>query len=506
MEILMIGDVGKTAQMQLSIGYILRAAGRTDWHMTCRQTPDPSDRAELIVADFDALSLLTKDFIRCIEAHGRSLLIHMHGVYFDPFDLTQVHFYQQRLKQQADWHTLRLVNECMLQVNYLLGRVVLDTYPNYLQLETTDYCNAECIMCSHLYQKNCGAKHLTQQCFDAVRELLPYVRVAILHGNGEPFLNPHIFEFLEEYCRYGVAVSASTNLSVFDARLAHYINCCFSDIRVSCDACTKEIYEGIRLGLSFDRLQENLGELARQCPDVRKIMAAVIMQQNIHQLPELVRFAKRYGFSEIIFSNMLPSKALDNDADAPLHFRGAVKHQLLRAKAAADELGVEMTYPDIYDREERTDPGPVTPVFPTAEAIQVRIDYIHRTYGVERAPVEALRDCAWDVDRVPCKGICDWCMEKTYIDVDGNVYVCCINAKYTVGSLLQQSFQDIWNSEQMQKIRRSFNSGILPDFCEGCHFIMNHTLQHLHHVEENEAFQNRRCVSKLYSDSLQPQA
>ena len=108
--------------------------------------------------------------------------------------------------------------------------------PNYLQLEMTSFCNARCIMCPHIYQGNKHAEHLPMKNFGKIKEILPYIEVAVLHGNGEPFMNPYIEDYLNIYKSYDIQVSACTNLSIFNDRLACLVNESFSDLRISCDA------------------------------------------------------------------------------------------------------------------------------------------------------------------------------------------------------------------------------------------------------------------------------
>lgn len=93
-------------------------------------------------------------------------------------------------------------------------------------------------------------------------------------------MNPNFEEYLKEYRRYGIAISACTNLSIFDSQIATIVDNCFDDIRVSCDACSKEIYEKIRTGLSFDQFVQNLGILKTCCHNVKKILTFVIMRQK----------------------------------------------------------------------------------------------------------------------------------------------------------------------------------------------------------------------------------
>ena len=173
----------------------------------------------------------------------------------------------------------------------------------------------------------------------------------------------------------------------------------------------------------------------------------------------------------------------------------------MKAKKRAGELGISIVYPDVYNKIDNISEKNVVSEFRTDEQIEERIKYIRNQYGMDRAVIELLSDCRWDLDRLHCVGICDWCIEKTYIDLNGNVFICCINSKYSIGNINEKSFKEIWNSEEMIKVRKSFYSGILPDFCEGCHFILNHTLTHIKDIDTSSRFNNKRCISRLYTES-----
>lgn len=501
MKILIIADDESYGKIELSMKGL--GAFLSGGPVEVSRERESSRSWDIIIASGDALSSLGDSEQRALNDGETRLFVYYRGMFIDPRNEEQFGALEEVLLRTENWNVLKEVNELKIKLGYLFRKTTLGSYPTFMQLELTDKCNAECIMCSHLYQKNIGAEVLGKEGLEAVRKILPYVRVAILHGNGEPFLHPMLPDILEEYCRYNICVSTSTNLSVFSEKLAGYVNRCFADIRVSCDGCTKEIYEQIRRNLSFDRLTENLEMLKNLCPDVKKLLMVVIMRQNIHQLEEFVPFAKKYGFSEVVFSNMMPSIALGNESDSPLHYEEAVKYRLMRAAELGKELGVSVVYPDCYDRIEGQDIY-VEPVFRSDEEIECQRKLISDTYHLDRVPLERMQDCDWEVDRVRCSGICDWCMERTYIDLHGNVFVCCINNRYSLGNIVETDFESVWNCSEMQRIRQSFFDGKLPDFCEGCHFILNQSLPHIMSVDKSQAFFDRRCISRVYRESGSP--
>lgn len=461
---------------------------------------------ETDISFIDAYNEQQKDIVvvdyNCIDdfwANSASIsftkfLLFINGFIFDPFDKSGVEELEKVLISNKQWSTLRTINKAKSHLNVLQRNVFLDTKPSFLQLEITNVCNAKCIMCPHVYQGNAGAKHLSADTFSHLEELLPYIEVAVLHGNGEPFANPNFEEYLDIYRKYEIAISACTNLSIFNAKVASIVDDCFEDIRISCDACTKDKYEKIRKGLSFERLVKNLEILNSNCHNVKKIMTFVIMRQNISQIAAMIEFAAKYGFEEIIYSNMIPSVALGNENDAPGIYAEAVKYQLDIAKEKATSLGIRIIYPTAYDEVIGDRSICVDESFRSENEWEERVEQIYEVFKGVKRPITDLYQHSWSGEPVDCVGICDWLVEKTYIDIEGNVFLCCINSSYRIGNVNSQPFLSIWNSKIVREIREYFYSGHLPDFCHGCQFIQNRSLKNLKHVVVDNIFMKRKTL------------
>ncbi|APD87547.1 hypothetical protein BM527_16430 [Alteromonas sp. Mex14] len=69
---------------------------------------------------------------------------------------------------------------------------------------------------------------------------------------------------------------------------------------------------------------------------------------------------------------------------------------------------------------------------------------------------------------------CDFPWKKMTVNWDGKVTPCCFdyNKKYVLGDLSQQSINDIWNGDQMKKLRAEFKSGnVTNPLCENCEML-----------------------------------
>ncbi len=411
--------------------------------------------------------------------------------------------------QSKEWNTVKQINRIKVDLNRIMRKAVLDTYPTQLQLESTSFCNARCIMCSHYYAGNQGALDMNEEMLEKLTELLPYLDILIMHGNGEPFSSKLFDESVDKYSAYNIGLTTNTNLSILTDRHIEKINKSFVNVRVSCDGCTKEIYEGIRKRLSFEKFVANAARLRDLCPKVDKTMAAILMRQNIEQLPEMVEFAAEYGFSEIIFSNLGTSLIVGNEMDNVSHYPYLAAKQLRIALETGEKRGIKVTIPNSFDLSleseqkcaEELEIIHSTPFFKEEKDVAAIKEFAESVVGEEGRIVEDLADCMWDENLFSCDGICEWCIEKPYIDLKGDVFVCCINATYRVGNIFDyDSFMDLWNNETYKKIRTLFYSGKLPGFCDNCQFILNGSLKKLSVPSPGEDFYHRRRISKFYHD------
>ena len=435
--------------------------------------------------------------------------IWIYGTAIPLHDIELLDTIQKRYFDKEDWDSVKHINRIKIEIGYILKDKRLNSYPSLLQMESTSFCNARCIMCSHYYAENAGALDMTDEMLERLGQILPYIEIAILHGNGEPFLSKKLEESVELYKKYHVKLATNTNLSVFNDKIVKMINESFVDVRVSCDGCSKDIYEGIRRGLSFDRLVSNLERLRDECPGVTKTMASVMMRQNLEQLPDLVRFAKKYDFKEIIFSNLGTSLLVGNEMDAPYHYPALASKKLREAMAVGDEIGVRVTVPNSYDLsindedavEEELKKVHEKPFFLDEEEISRIKSFTESVVGDEYRIIENLADCYWEDDLYDCNGICEWCTEKLFMDLKGNVFVCCINATYRIGNVFEtQDFMDIWNNETYMKIRSLFYEGKFPGFCDNCQFVLNGSLSRIDNKGLADGFKSRRHISRFYRD------
>lgn len=432
-------------------------------------------------------------------------------------DKTLLNAIQKQAFDNKNWGLVKKINQMKLELNYLMEETCLDTFPSTIQMESTSFCNARCIMCSHLYAGNDGACDISDEMLAKIEPVLPYVKTIILHGNGEPFLSKNFEKSMELYEKYKIKLTTNTNLSILNEKIIRKINQSFHSIHVSCDACEKAAYEQIRKNLSFEIFVENAKNLCRCCPDVYKNMVCVVMRQNLGQMAKMVSFAAELGFSSLTFLDMGPNVFINNEMDKAVEYPYSLAAQIEKAIDYGTKLGIKVILPENYleicekhknptEQHIRAEQERIfsKPFYYTDEEIQQMHVYAERVVGDQYRVYEDMAECSWENNIFSCSGICEWCMEKTYLDVKGNVYVCCINSSYRLGNILDATdFSELWNNEIYRKIRQSFHKHRLPGFCNNCQFVINDTLKRLRvHVDSGEFYQRKR-ISKFYKDYVQ---
>jgi len=146
------------------------------------------------------------------------------------------------------------------------GRDKAPHWPDIVQIESTNLCNAKCVFCPRdemhrrqgvmdfeLYRKvvdECAALGIT------------HVRV---HNYGEPFLDKTLVEKVRYAKSKGIAeVGMISNGSLITEELARgMIDAGLDAINISVDASGKEVFEATRLHLKYDDVIQNVRTLAR---------------------------------------------------------------------------------------------------------------------------------------------------------------------------------------------------------------------------------------------------
>lgn len=352
------------------------------------------------------------------------------------------------------------------------GRVSF--YPAYIQLEQTNRCNAECIMCNHFFLGNKGAQDIEPLVIEKMKDIFPYCETLMLNGDGEPFFSSHISEQISLYKSFGMRIGTNTNLCYIPDDCWELFSEGFDFLNVSCDGASAEVFETVRRRLSYSTFVANVNRLNEVAPNLGKNLDCVIMRENINEIVQIVEFAYNNRFKSVRFHRMGINPCIGNFADADEEFERFAAYKVLEAENRAKELGIQIQIPSYPDNIQRINQLDID--LAAYEAIiderqraakekfgSLRLDTDYYSSKVSRDDFEQK---LWDCDKH-----CQWAVERCYIDLKGNVTTCCFNMKKNMGNLLEKSFDEIWNGEEYQQLRKIMAERKLPDFCRNCNWI-----------------------------------
>jgi len=174
------------------------------------------------------------------------------------------------------------------------------------QVESSIACNLRCIMCPwEEYRRGAPEKGmLSAEAWSVLKPHLPEVAAVDLSGGGEALMNPYLPEWVADAKAAGCEVGLLTNGTLMDRETSSkLVDAGIDWIAVSIDGATKEVFEEIRRGASFEKVTGNVrGLAALKVKERPKIYVNfVMMPMNVHQLTDLVELCADLGVDQINF-------------------------------------------------------------------------------------------------------------------------------------------------------------------------------------------------------------
>lgn len=179
-------------------------------------------------------------------------------------------------------------------------------YPDKLQIEPTNYCNARCPLCPT------GASQLTRtkgfMDMNLYKKIIDEVSGKTSHitlwNYGEPFLHTEIFGMIDYTKRKELGISVSTNGYVFytDEGIKKLAESDLDSLIVSLDGATKEIFSFYRKNVDFAKVIDGLKKLRKLKKKLKKDTPRVdiqfiVMKHNIQELNKMKKLAMQLGDS-----------------------------------------------------------------------------------------------------------------------------------------------------------------------------------------------------------------
>ncbi|MGE5390787.1 MAG: radical SAM/SPASM domain-containing protein [Deltaproteobacteria bacterium] len=173
-------------------------------------------------------------------------------------------------------------------------------FPKYFELETVHACNARCIMCTIDNWAKADEALMKEDLFrkfaKEVGQYSDWIETICLSRDGEPTLDKTMPQKVKLLKNAGIKkVTLTTNAQLltsdFSSRL---ILSGLDDIMISIDGATRETFERIRRGLSFEKVVNNTLELIRIRDSLDSPMTIrirmVILHENQHEVDDFIAF------------------------------------------------------------------------------------------------------------------------------------------------------------------------------------------------------------------------
>jgi MoaA/NifB/PqqE/SkfB family radical SAM enzyme len=257
--------------------------------------------------------------------------------------------------------------------------------------------------------------------FEKIAPVLFAAKHINLFATGEPTIAMDILFFIEEakkrshetaqiwVCTNGKQLPDAVLDRLADPRMG---------LQFSVDGGSREVFETIRRGISFDQLCRSL-EMANVRRGSNRYPAlsfsSTISKRNVHDIASIFALAARYRVEQVLF--------YDEDPEVPEEAQYLLDE--------SDRPGFEAQLP-----------------FIESTGIRYWNGLTFRGPSSGQAPAQA---GAAPGDPLHC--LAPW--KVFYVRADGAVRTCC-TLRSSMGDLATQSFDEVWNGDAYTRLRRAF--------------------------------------------------
>lgn len=184
-------------------------------------------------------------------------------------------------------------------------------WPSIFEFEMHNACNLHCTMCSGEYssiirrdveKREALPFVYTDKFLDELKPFIPHLKMCRFLG-GEPFMISFYFKVLKllEELNPECKVFFTSNINFIPAKGWYFLSKLRNfNIIGSIDSLTKDSYEKIRLGGSFENMYSNLTKLI----ELKKIKTITInpLVYNFYELGDIIKFASNHNLT-LFFNN-----------------------------------------------------------------------------------------------------------------------------------------------------------------------------------------------------------
>jgi len=315
--------------------------------------------------------------------------------------------------------------------------------PLNMTVSVTYRCNSRCQTCVRTFGQLEPLRNLSLSEFRGIVDQFPTLDRIVLHGIGEPLLNPELGAMIRHAKEKhpSATVLFNSNAILLDEEWQRaLIDAGLDEYRVSLDATTAETYVRIRGINAFEAVVANLRGFVHRLGKAERPRLSLWMmalRENLSQLPALVDLADDLGVPEVYVQRLVLLHRGLAQEEQSLHGRLREQEEALLADAAQRARAYGITF---------------------------------RASGLS-TPQESLRSRTEGRPYAACHRL--W--TTTYITANGNVLPCCISpfsttdyASLILGNVFRSPFAQIWNGERYAERRAALYTAHPLHPCEQC--------------------------------------
>ena len=316
----------------------------------------------------------------------------------------------------------------------------------------TKRCNLRCQHCyANASPQGAPDELTTEQRLEVIDQLDEAGVVSIAFSGGEPLLTPDIYKILKHTSDTGMQVSIATNGTLLTPTVARKLKEVGVDyVEISIDSPDPKEHDKFRgVPGAWERAIQGIKN-AKEA-GLSTGMAFTVTKLNVHQVPDIIKLAKKVGVDMLVFFNFVPVG------------RGESIRQL---DLTAEEREEFLRY--IYDAQEKEGITIMStaPAFARVSVQKVlekegkHISIAH--FGEIPAVTKDVRDL---VNLAQFIGGCGAGRAYCGLEHNGDI-IPCVFMPIVVGNVLRDGFEKVWRENELLKALRERDA---PNFfCKDC--------------------------------------
>lgn len=194
---------------------------------------------------------------------------------------------------------LKNKNDTLNNLEILLQKDEITSFPPNLEIEMTSYCNFRCIMCSRSMMKFYYTRQNDLQILE-ISKILPFVKNVTIAGVGEPCVSNKLDILSRVTKAFGCYTILFTNGSMLHEQLEAVSR--FSRVNVSFDGPSEEILGTQRRNSNFKEITGNIKALREKAPDIYISLNVVVTRINLDEVDGIVKVGGELGVNDISLS------------------------------------------------------------------------------------------------------------------------------------------------------------------------------------------------------------